>query len=183
VEGVDTRPTLKAIVLDFTTVNHVDLTSIQVLTDVRTQIDRYASPDVVQFHFANVNNGWTKRALAAAGFGTPTPVSPNGELSARARIFAVGDMDNGSTASSNASNARIVGTSAWDVQNKDVELDLWNDPDEITATDGKSQGTQVTTTEYATKPMRLARVQGANYPFFHADLNTAYESAEAFAQS
>lgn len=52
--------------------NNVDITSVQNLIDVRNQLDRHASPEKVEWHFAAVNNRWTKRALAAAGFGYPT---------------------------------------------------------------------------------------------------------------
>ncbi|GKT82895.1 sulfate permease [Colletotrichum tofieldiae] len=67
----ESRPTLKAIILDFSSVNNVDLTSIQQLIDVRNQLDRYAAPDKVNWHIACINNRWTKRALVAAGFGYP----------------------------------------------------------------------------------------------------------------
>ncbi|KAL0638030.1 hypothetical protein Q9L58_002966 [Maublancomyces gigas] len=70
--GADTRPLLRSIILDFSSVNNVDITSVQNLIDVRNQLDRYAAPDKVEWHFAAVNNRWTKRALAAAGFGYPT---------------------------------------------------------------------------------------------------------------
>ncbi|KAF2662598.1 sulfate permease-like protein [Lophiostoma macrostomum CBS 122681] len=65
----DNRPILRAIILDFSSVNHVDVTSIQGLVDVRNQLDRYATPEVVEWHFASINNRWTKRALTASGFG------------------------------------------------------------------------------------------------------------------
>lgn len=65
----DNRPILRAIILDFSSVNHVDITSIQGLVDVRNQLDRYAAPEIVEWHFASINNRWTKRALTAAGFG------------------------------------------------------------------------------------------------------------------
>ena len=65
----DHRPILRAVILDFSSVNHVDVTSIQGLVDVRNQLDRYAAPESVEWHFASVNNRWTKRALTAAGFG------------------------------------------------------------------------------------------------------------------
>lgn len=71
-------PTLKAVILDFSSVNNVDVTSIQNLIDVRNQLDHYASPQNVQWHFAHINNRWTKRALASAGFGYPTPPSDTG---------------------------------------------------------------------------------------------------------
>lgn len=70
--GVDTRPTLKSVILDFSSVNHVDITSVQNLIDVRNQLDRHSAPEKVEWHFAAVRNRWTKRALAAAGFGYPT---------------------------------------------------------------------------------------------------------------
>ena len=65
------RPALRAIILDFSSVNNVDITSVQNLLDVRNQLDRYAAPDVVEWHFAAIGNRWTKRALSSAGFGFP----------------------------------------------------------------------------------------------------------------
>jgi sodium-independent sulfate anion transporter 11 len=65
----DSRPVLRAIILDFSAVNNVDVTSIQGLIDVRAQLDRYAAPDNVEWHFASINSRWTKRALTTAGFG------------------------------------------------------------------------------------------------------------------
>jgi sodium-independent sulfate anion transporter 11 len=56
-EAVDTeemlsRPTLRAVVLDFTAVNFLDVTATQALVDLRNQFNRYAEPDVVEWHFA-----------------------------------------------------------------------------------------------------------------------------------
>jgi solute carrier family 26 (sodium-independent sulfate anion transporter), member 11 len=68
---LDPRPTLKAIILDFASVAHIDVTSAQNLYDVRKQLDRHASPDRVEWHFANVQSPWVKRGLAAVGFGRP----------------------------------------------------------------------------------------------------------------
>ncbi|KAJ2979976.1 hypothetical protein NUW58_g7067 [Xylaria curta] len=42
-------PTLKAIILDFSAVNNIDVTSTQMLIDIRNQLDRYAAPDVVDW--------------------------------------------------------------------------------------------------------------------------------------
>ncbi|KAF2129222.1 sulfate permease [Dothidotthia symphoricarpi CBS 119687] len=64
-------PLLKAIVLDFSTVNIVDITSVQGLVDLRHTLDRYAAPTLVEWHFAGVHNRWTRRALVSAGFGFP----------------------------------------------------------------------------------------------------------------
>ena len=65
----DNRPVLQAIILDFAAVNHVDVTGVQGLIDVRAQLDRYAAPDTLEWHFASNNSRWTKRALTTAGFG------------------------------------------------------------------------------------------------------------------
>ena len=65
----DNRPILRAIILDFSAVNNVDVTSIQGLIDVRAQLDRHAAPETVEWHFASINSRWTKRALTTAGFG------------------------------------------------------------------------------------------------------------------
>lgn len=87
----DPRPTLKAIILDFTAVEHVDVTAVQVLQDVRGQLDRHATPDIVEWHFAGIHRPWVKRALVAAGFGriqTPEGLSP------MYSIAKVGDASN-----------------------------------------------------------------------------------------
>ncbi|KAK0662061.1 putative sulfate permease [Cercophora samala] len=90
--GVDVSlPTLKAVILDFSSVNHVDITSVQQLIDVRNQLDRYASPDIVDWHIACINNRWAKRALAAAGFGYPTVV-PDGPHRRWKSIFSVAEI-------------------------------------------------------------------------------------------
>ncbi|CAO2658051.1 Nn.00g073110.m01.CDS01 [Neocucurbitaria sp. VM-36] len=65
----DNRPILRAIILDFSAVNNVDVTSIQGLIDVRAQLDRHAAPETVEWHFASINSRWTKRSLTTAGFG------------------------------------------------------------------------------------------------------------------
>lgn len=70
--GEEDLPLLRAIILDFSAVNNVDVTSIQNLIDVRNQLNLRAAPLEVQWHFAHIGNRWTRRALAAAGFGYPS---------------------------------------------------------------------------------------------------------------
>ncbi|KAF8308567.1 putative sulfate permease 2 [Clavulina sp. PMI_390] len=67
--AADPRPTLKAVIWDFTSVEHLDVTGAQILEDVRAQLDRHASPDVVEWHFAGLHRPWVKRSLARSGFG------------------------------------------------------------------------------------------------------------------
>ncbi|KAL7008944.1 hypothetical protein EMMF5_001691 [Cystobasidiomycetes sp. EMM_F5] len=68
----DNRPTLKAVIIDFSRVANIDVSSTQVLIDVRNQLDRHASPDRVDWHFVSVHSPWTRRALISAGFGRTT---------------------------------------------------------------------------------------------------------------
>ena len=65
-------PTLKAIVIDCSTVNNIDITSVQGLIDTRNALDRWAKPSPVDWHFGGLRNRWSRRALATAGFGRVT---------------------------------------------------------------------------------------------------------------
>ncbi|ORX70731.1 sulfate permease [Linderina pennispora] len=58
---IDTsKPELRAVILDFSGVSNVDITSVQNLTDVRQQLDRHA----------DCSSQWIRRSLIAAGFGS-----------------------------------------------------------------------------------------------------------------
>jgi len=77
------KPVLSAIVLDFTTVSHIDTTGVQALVDARTEVERWSDKEV-EFHFANISSPWIRRALVAGGFGSsssssgrrPTEIAP-----------------------------------------------------------------------------------------------------------
>jgi hypothetical protein len=64
--------------LDCSTVDIVDITSVQDLVDARRSLDRHAcrgrsgNGRCVQWHFAGLCNRWARRALAVAGFGPLT---------------------------------------------------------------------------------------------------------------
>ncbi|GAK65209.1 sulfate permease [Moesziomyces antarcticus] len=68
----DTRPILRAMVFDFSSVSNIDTTSVQTLVDVRTAVERYADAKV-EFHFANILSPWIRRGLLAGGFGLGFP--------------------------------------------------------------------------------------------------------------
>lgn len=70
-EQTSSKPILRAVVLDLSTVNFIDITSVNGLIDLRSALDRHAAPAIVEWHFAGVYNRWTRRALAFAGFGAP----------------------------------------------------------------------------------------------------------------
>lgn len=88
----DPRPVLRAVVLDFGAVAHLDVTSVQGLVDVRKQVDRHGRPGVVEWHFAGVSRRWTKRALAAAGFGYTATDAEGRESVGTEGLFAVAEV-------------------------------------------------------------------------------------------
>jgi sodium-independent sulfate anion transporter 11 len=170
VETHDTRPTLKAVIIDFSSVNNVDITSVQVLIDVRNELDRYASPDKVQWHFAAINNRWTKRALASAGFGYPTPDRDPAHETRWKPIFSVAELggSNGAAQYADYSESEEV------KRQKTSDLEAGND--QIKAaylTESSDNFEQVLSRN---DKLRVAVVNGLNRPFFHTDLTSALRS-------
>jgi sodium-independent sulfate anion transporter 11 len=169
------RPTLKAIILDFSSVNNVDITAVQQLIDVRNQLNRYTSPEVVDWHMACINNRWTKRALASAGFGYP---SAEGELPRQWKpIFSVAEIGGSDSA-------------AHDAELKDHEKDLLQqqktretNADAIHADSSSSSSNDVKHQVQVKKSVRTAVVHGLNRPLFHIDLTSALQSAIANLES
>ncbi|KAJ4345738.1 uncharacterized protein N0V89_011873 [Didymosphaeria variabile] len=183
-DSTDHRPTLKAIILDFSSVNNVDLTSMQNLIDVRNQLDRYAAPDTVDWHFCNVNNRWTKRALAAAGFGYYTP-EPEGSVVGRWKpIFSVAELGG-----SHSVAAELEAKERRRALKEAAKLQGQADDDiaerQGSSSDEDSLGKQLSNTkaygQSNSKPSKVAVVQGLNRPLFHVDITAALNSAVANA--
>ncbi|KAI0340647.1 sulfate permease [Trametopsis cervina] len=63
-----TKPILRAVVLDFSAVSHIDTTGIQSLVDTKNEVERWAD-QAVEFHFSSILSPWIRRSLVAAGFG------------------------------------------------------------------------------------------------------------------
>ncbi|CCG83556.1 putative Sulfate transporter [Taphrina deformans PYCC 5710] len=84
----DSRPKLRALILDFSGVPHLDLTGLQNLIDCRNQLDRHASA-TVQWRFVGISNPWIKRALLKGNFG----VSENRDFA----MFSVAHVGQGSS--------------------------------------------------------------------------------------
>ncbi|KAK0388873.1 hypothetical protein NLU13_5116 [Sarocladium strictum] len=166
----DNRPTLKAIILDFATVNHIDATVAQTLIDVRNQLDRYAAPDRVDWHFAHVESRWTKRALAAAGFGYRTPqqsaVGGGDGPGHWKTIFSIADL--GGSDSPAKAAAAIEGRQESEAHKGDDIEHLGAGLDRDIPKNPRSE--------------RLVAVQGLNRPFFHFDLQEALDAAIANAE-
>lgn len=164
------RPTLKAIILDFSSVNNVDTTSVQQLIDVRNQLDRYASPSTVDWHFSSINNRWTKRALVSAGFGYPTLAEE--QVHRWKPIFSVseiGGSDSAAEAAEIAANEKELHRQTREHHTRNGE-GIHGDSDSGLSSDFK--GT-------AKIGSRRAVVSGLNRPLFHIDLTSALQSAVA----
>ncbi|KAF8863295.1 putative sulfate permease 2 [Acephala macrosclerotiorum] len=167
------RPTLKAIILDFSSVNNVDITSVQQLIDVRNQLDRYVSPSVVDFHFASINNRWTKRALVAAGFGYPTILPGDSGIHRWKPLFSVAEIGGSESAAQVAENAaNEKGLRRSRTREHDADTISAGKDSELSSSDLKAVGIKST-------PLRAAVVNGLNRPLFHIDLTSALQSAIA----
>ncbi|KAJ1737725.1 hypothetical protein LPJ72_000194 [Coemansia sp. Benny D160-2] len=142
-------PLLRAIVLDFTGVSNVDITSIQNLVDVRKQLDRYADAEV-PWHFAGVKSPWIRRALVAGGFGSSG--------SSTRTVFSV---------------ANIGGSDDRDVRDAGAAGDA-GDPHwrrsvtKLADADGREPSIE----------SLLVPMLSSSHPFFHFDLDEALEAAE-----
>ncbi|KAI6405383.1 hypothetical protein MCOR20_006566 [Pyricularia oryzae] len=184
-------PTLKAIILDFSSVNHVDVSSVQQLIDVRNQLDRYAAPDPVDWHIACIGNRWTKRALVAGGFGYPTP---RDEGSHRWKsIFSVAEIGGSDSAAAVAEKEeeqerRHAAASDADDLEKGVNVapvHKATDGTETPRTEASSTETEraAAASGAGLKGLRPAAravtVHGLNRPLFHVDLTSALQSAIA----
>ncbi|CAL3962184.1 unnamed protein product [Diplocarpon coronariae] len=166
------RPTLKAIILDLSSVNNVDITSVQQLIDVRNQLDKYASPSTVDWHFAFINNRWTKRALVSAGFGFPTPDS-----SATQRwkpIFSVAELVGPqSSPVRDANEKQLQEARAREASRPSGGGDSIQADSDSGLSSSDFKHTAIKTSG------RAAVVTGLNRPLFHIDLTSALQSAIA----
>ncbi|PHH85493.1 hypothetical protein CDD83_333 [Cordyceps sp. RAO-2017] len=182
----DRLPTLKAVILDFSSVNNVDITSVQRLIDVRNQLDLYTSPDVVDWHVACINNRWTKRALASGGFGVPTQAD-DGTRHRWKSIFSVAEIGGNDSAAAaaeeeGANERQLSGAAQW---TDDEELgkgddDAGGSATSASASSSSSHGDEKKTATTVLKQRRKgAAVHGLDKPLFHVDLTSALQSAIA----
>jgi sodium-independent sulfate anion transporter 11 len=167
VEVEDNRPTLKAIVLDFSSTYNIDVTSVQGLIDVRNQLDRYTSPDILEWHFAGVRSRWTKRALAAAGFGYLHASQVDEATGAHRSIVSIADITSGPEPARNSNS------------NKPAALRDEENRDDVIYDNNNKGGAQAKATATATG---RGTVYGVNRPFFHVDVSTAVANAVANAE-
>lgn len=172
-------PTLKAVILDFSAVNNVDVTSIQILIDVRNQLERYAAPDTVQWHLASVRNRWTKRALASAGFGYPT--FPSEEFQRWKPIYSVAEMGGSTSAAEQAE--REANHEIQPRSNDEEAIHKLSNKEPHMGTGSSTSSDDdlhknITKSKVYNAPRKVV-VNGLNRPFFHLDLTSALQAAIA----
>ncbi|XDG07303.1 hypothetical protein ABKA04_006918 [Annulohypoxylon sp. FPYF3050] len=153
------KPTLKAVILDFSTVNITDTCAMDGLVELRAQLQRWAKPDIVEWHFANVENRWVRRALVMAGFGYPTKEELE-EPRSWNPIFTLAERKephgNGSSSLGESTTTSRAGLSAVDIERGNAGL------------------------ETIALERRLISTHGINYPNFHLDLASAVEAVKGF---
>lgn len=159
--------------MDFSSVNNVDLTSVQHLIDVRNQLDHYTSPEVVEWHFASINNRWTKRALASAGFGYPASAHEAGEAKRWKPIFSVAEIG-GFDSPANAAEFEQNRDELKRARTRDVETaNSHSSVDDVEIAKKNQHG------HSSVALRKIAVVHGVNRPLFHIDLTSALQSAIA----
>ena len=154
----------------------------------------------MDWHFAHINNRWTKRALVSAGFGYPSPQGEAG-LGNWKPIFSVagiGGQDSAAAAAAAVEEKRVKDLESGRLQSGSRGQSSSGD-DQIHsheygasngAGDRRSSGDSL---EYAKRLAqsgayrtgttgRVAVVHGINRPLFHIDLTSALQSAIANAE-
>ncbi|KAF5022738.1 hypothetical protein F66182_5201 [Fusarium sp. NRRL 66182] len=165
-------PTLKAVILDFSSVNNVDITAVQRLIDIRNQLDSYAAPGGVDWHFACISNRWTKRALVSAGFGIPYKPNEEGIHRRWKSIFSVAEIGGKNSAAALAQESSFHGLTPHHVNISDEEPLIGG------LSSVQSYGS-MTAGELEKQRRKGAAVHGLDRPLFHVDLTSALQSAIA----
>ncbi|KAL8923596.1 MAG: hypothetical protein Q9208_004543 [Pyrenodesmia sp. 3 TL-2023] len=176
------RPTLKAVILDFSSVNNVDITSVQHLIDVRNQLDRYAAPDKVDWHLACINNRWTKRALASAGFGYPTPAGDPSVYERWKPLFSVAEIGGKASAAAAAQyreNESELKKQHSSGKSGSQDREIGKEDAAGSEVSDYTQNIAISKAYATATTRRVAVVQGLNRPLFHVDLTSALQSAIA----
>lgn len=163
------------------------MTSVQTLIDVRNQLDRYTTPEVVQWHIASVNNRWTKRALASAGFGYPT--LPTEEYSRWKPIFnitEIGGANSAAAAAEREMNRRLsharddleIARPTSSKNDHQIAANKLRGDDSSSGSNKELQRELSNSKAYHRSTSRkVAVVHSLNRPLFHIDLTSALESA------
>jgi sodium-independent sulfate anion transporter 11 len=119
----------------------------------------------VEWHFASINNRWTKRALAAAGFGYPSVEQTPGYFQRWKPIYSVADIG-GFDSAANAAE--------WQ-RNRDEQRHASKSANDIEGAHSNAGSDDIAIAKERTP--KVAVVSGVNRPLFHIDLTSALQSA------
>ncbi|KAK2055542.1 sulfate permease [Colletotrichum caudatum] len=150
------KPLLRAIVLDCSAVNAMDSGAVEGLVDLRGQLDRWAAPEPVEWHFAGLHSRWARRALSVSGFGWPTAGRPGSGFEP---VFSLAELA-GRCEGRAGAGATCGGGGG-------------GDPEDLSCSSLEKGGFG----PKESADTRLGAVGGINRPFFHLDLASAVENA------
>lgn len=163
-------PRLRAVVLDCSAVNNVDITSVQGLVDARAALDQHACCEgggergsCVEWHFAGLTNPWARRALAVAGFGLTTVTALGTTPPARGGNISA---DDGPEPTCGFEPVYVVAPSS--VAGATAEVRRRARPGPGVEEEGRAE---------EVLDARMAVVHGVDRPFFHVDLTEAVDAA------
>lgn len=94
------KPIIRALVLDFGSVAFIDSTAVKVLKTTRTTVNKYAGI-TVEWHFSNIQTPWVRSSLLAGGFGTLDENEPPLEHASSFSSVASGSSSRSSTLAHN----------------------------------------------------------------------------------
>ena len=158
---------------------------MQHLIDVRNQLDRYAAPSKVDWHIACVNNRWTKRALASAGFGYPSSTGDGVNFERWKPIFSVAEIGGNSSAATHAENrnndAELRRQRTLDAEDPRAKSAHGGITHETASASSSDLGNELKSSGVYGKRNagKTTVVHGLNRPLFHIDLTNALQSAIA----
>lgn len=166
----DPRPTLKAIILDFSSVHNLDLTTMQALIDVRAQLNQHTAPYQTLWYFANVKRPWAKRALMAAdfGFGGREP-----------KQLGVGDF----RMVYDVAELRTVENSKQTLNHGDIETQARAEDEKSSKVQQGAASDSDASSGQKAGDGRFGLLTGMNRPCFFTDLESALRTAAANAKS
>lgn len=159
-EDIHTKPLLRAVILDFSNVNVIDMTSLQGLVDLRNRLDRHAAPAAVEWHFSGVQSRWTRQSLVFAGFGRPST----------SNLDALGNWCPAYSVSTSFAGATLNQEYEPNLRRKYVTEE---DGERRYTTDAKDPTNGVT----MEGKRRTVPIYGVDRPFFHVDLVDAVDAA------
>ena len=136
----------------------------------------------MDWHLACINNRWTKRALASAGFGYPTPHRGEPPYERWKPVFSVADIGGQHSAAAAAEyheNEKELRRQRTESIGKTDAIAHGHERD------GSSTGSDLAQQLESSKAYgggkgvsaRVAAVNGLNRPLFHTDLTSALQSA------